>query len=186
MLGPGVVAWLPALQTPVAEETPHLVLLAWDGVKTLVLTSPGPLHSLCVPQGQGWALPGGLSLWGRGSLGLLVSLAGSHWPLPPLCPAFSSEFTCTPFSRQWNRGNDVWVLARIEVHIGERDAGGVHSMYGKVGAEPWCLAPRTSAPGAPSSGWIPSDGKKGSCLLSGLVLGAHDSTGGCGPSSLYL
>lgn len=33
-----------------------------DGVKTLVLTSPGPLHSLCVPQGQGWALPGGLSL----------------------------------------------------------------------------------------------------------------------------
>ena len=44
MLGPGVVALLPALQTPVAEEAPHLVLLAGGGAETLVLTTLGPLN----------------------------------------------------------------------------------------------------------------------------------------------
>lgn len=61
MLGPGVVASLPALQTPVAEEAPHLVLLAWGGAETLVLTTLGPLYGQEFPPWAGVRAPRCLS-----------------------------------------------------------------------------------------------------------------------------
>ena len=70
MLSPGVVALLPALQTPVAEEAPHLVLLAWGGAKTLVLTTPGPLHGLVCPPRPGLGAPRWPFLLGQGLSGV--------------------------------------------------------------------------------------------------------------------
>lgn len=90
VLSPGVIPSLPALQTPMAEEAPHLVLPAWGEQRCGPCPRMAPRHSQeppahwarCVPKAGGRGSQMAILL-GRGPPGVAREpRRGSHWPQP--------------------------------------------------------------------------------------------------------